>query len=728
MTIHTLFDSLQEIVIHTAEGVRPPERLTVSEAAAKYRKLNNPGSYTGPWLNEKAPYLVEPMDLLTSTVFTGMVFVGPAQCGKTDMFLNWLTYSVVCDPADMLLVEKIQATARDFSIRRVDKLHRHSPEVGARLISRRNSDNTYDKKYKNGMLLGLSWPSINELSGKPIPRLWLSDYDRMDQDVDGEGEPYDLAWARKRTFRSHGMCVAEASPGFGLENPKYVAKSRHEAPPVAGGILKLYNRGDRRRWYWHCVNPKCRQWFEPAFKLLEYPKSSDLMESAEQAIMRCPHCGFDYRHDPHEGRPGKYELNKNGVWLRDGMTLTSDGRATGTPYRSDVGSFWLKGPAAAFSTWRDLVLKFLSGEKEYAETGTETTLKATVNTDQGEPYTPKAQAEARLPEALKARAKDQGHRHVPHGARFLVATIDVQKMRFVVQVHGIGQGGDIYVIDRFDIRKSKRINMEEGDTQGDHLWVKPGGYLEDWKLLGEQVLAKTYPLLDGSEREMAIKMVLCDSGGAEGVTSTAYNFVRWLKNGKNPHTPEDDVVAEMGSYEWQPGWAARFQLVKGDSAPGAARVALRYPDAQKKDRFAGARGEIPVLMLNVNTLKDAVDKMLDRTEAFGGRINFPGWLPDSFYTELTVEHKDPQKGWINPRNQRNESWDLLVYAYAATLTRQIGLEHIDWTNPPAWADEWDKNDLVSKGGPDTPPEEKQRFAPKSKAGAIDLEELGHELG
>ena len=89
----------------TAEAVRPPERLTVAEAAEKYRYVNNPGSYVGPFKNSKTPYLVEPMEVLTSLDFTGMVFVGPAQSGKSDMNLNWLTCSAVCDPADFLHVD-----------------------------------------------------------------------------------------------------------------------------------------------------------------------------------------------------------------------------------------------------------------------------------------------------------------------------------------------------------------------------------------------------------------------------------------------------------------------------------------------------------------------------------------------------------------------------------------------------------------------------------------------
>jgi phage terminase large subunit GpA-like protein len=680
---HLFNETIESLVVDAAKSARPPERLTVAEAAERYRKLNNPGAYVGPLKNDITPYLIEPMNTLQSRDFTGMVFSGPAQAGKTEMFLNWQTYSVMCDPADMMLVQTSQTTARDFSMRRVDRMHRHSPEVGAMLAPSKSADNTFDKHYKSGMMLTLSWPTINELSGKPIPRLLLTDYDRMPEDVDGEGNPFDLARKRATSFRSHGMCAAESSPGYAVENPKWVRATKHEAPPTRG-VLALYNRGDRRRWYWDCV--ECHGKFEPDFSLLVWPKTDDMMAAAEMATLRCPHCGIDYHHDPMDGMPGKHEMNRNGRWIQDGMTWAKDGSITGTPMRSSIASFWLKGVAAAFSDWKTLVFNYLSAIKDYENTGSEETLKTTVNTDQGDAYTPKSLASDRVPEAIKARARDLGFREVPAAVRFLIATIDVQKNRFVVQVQGVALNGDIYVIDRFEIKKSKRK-----DDDGERLWVNPGAYPEDWKLLADEVLAKAYPLSDGSGRMMGVKQVICDSGGREGVTANAYNFVRWLRYG--PEDEESQTNRDEGTYEWDPGMAGRFMLLKGASQKEAPRVAISYPDSQRKDRNAGARGEIPVLFINPNTVKDMVDKKLDRLDP-GGRFCFPKWLNDNFYIELTVEVKDPVKGWLNPRNYRNESWDLLVYCVAATLTPAIGLEYMDPSNPPSWAEEWDQNDLV----------------------------------
>jgi phage terminase large subunit GpA-like protein len=88
---------------------------------------------------------------------------------------------------------------------------------------------------------------------------------------------------------------------------------------------------------------------------------------------------------------------------------------------------------------------------------------------------------------------------------------------------------------------------------------------------------------------------------------------------------------------------------------------------------------------------------------------------------MCVEVRDPQKGWVNPKNYRNESWDLLAYCVAGTLTQIIGLEHIDFTNPPTWAEEWDHNDLVF----DTA--EAGKAFDVEKKGGYDLSSLGSNL-
>jgi phage terminase large subunit GpA-like protein len=675
----TLFDSIEEMIVAAAEAVRPPERITVSEAAERFHIVNNPGQHVGPFSLERTPYLREPMDVLTSLDFTAMVFAGPARTGKSAMAINWLCSTAITDPADMMVVHMAQHTARDWSQADLAKAVRNSPELRKRMTPGRQNDNVFDKHFLSGMRLLITWPTINNLSGKTIPRQWLMDLDRMPQNVDGEGNPFDLTRKRGDTFGRYAMTGAEASPGFDVTDGKWVAQGAHEAPPTGdektgGGILALYNRGDRRRWFWRC--PQCHESFEPRFKLLQWPDSTDFMDAAEQTVMVCPHDGFYMTPD------FQTELNLGGKWVKEGQVWLPDGTVTGTPRRSDIASFWMFGPAAGFTDWKKLVYRHLIASDAFERTGDEGPLRTTTNVDQGEAYTPKVLEAGRLPDELKKRAKDWGGTAeapaipLEAGGGFLVATVDVQaggKPSFVVHVYLVSTGGDIWHIDMFKIRKSKRL---DGDGSGDHALVDPASHPEDWDLLVEQVLEKTYPMNDGSGRKMHIKIVGCDSGGADGVTANAYAFFRRLR------AMGDDLYK-------------RFHLLKGaPSRTESAPLRLTYPNAQQKDKLSIARGDVPVYLVNSNIVKDQASNMLGREEA-GGTIHFPAWAEGWLYSQLTTEVRTP-KGWENRSRRRNEAFDLLSYCIAL-------LSHVDvraqiagfWNKPPSWAGPFNSNEFVT---------------------------------
>ena len=540
----------------------------------------------------------------------------------------------------------------------------------------------------------------------------------MPDDIDGEGSPFALGQKRTTTFRNLGMTIVDSSPGREIEaeNDEKEERKRirgaHEAPPCTG-ILGLYNQGDRRRLYWSC--PNCRERFEPSFALLKWPTKDDngvalsISAMGEATRMACPHCEFRIEHTE------KTVMNRTGVWLCEGEKMTADGVRYGVARKSKMASYWLKGPAATYITWGEMVVKYLEAELHYERTGDQEALKATVNTDQAEPYKPKGQEQTRLAEDLEERAQDLPERMVPPDVRALIATMDTQNTRWEVQVHGVRPGAvledgsssfDLVVIDRFKIQKSLRQD-EDGDTE----WVKPAAYPEDWDLIIEQVMDKRYPLYN-EDGTMGIAMTYCDSGGGKArnhdkkqeeidenmsVTSNAYAFWRRLRKQGKHH---------------------RFQLLKGDSNLMAPRAHLEYPDSQRKDRNAGAKGEIPVLFLNVNSLKDWLNSMLDRVDGSGGRVIFPSWLPTRWFEELTAEVRG-KRGWLKLGSRRNESWDLLTYCLGACVYRKV--EKANWASPPPWLAPWPENSHVTMNGPNGTPVDK-KVKPVHR-----LSELGAEL-
>jgi len=675
--------------------------MTVAEWAEETRYINQPGAFVGNWSNATTPYMEEPADVLTSPAFKGCVFAGPAQCAKTDaLIVNWIGYSATTDPQDMIVYSPTFTAARDFSMRRVDRLHRHTKEVGQALVKDKDGDNKFDKHYKNGMLLSLSYPSVSELAGKPIGRVAITDYDRIDDDIGGDGNAFDLASKRTTTFGSFAMTLAESSPSREITDYKKVVRG-HMAPPTTG-VLSLYNRGDRRRWHWPC--PDCGSYFEGRWEHIKWDNSLESnLDKADSAYMECPHCSYEIQ--PTE----RYAMNVDGVWLKEGQRI-EDNRIVGKGRRSNIASFWLMGVAAGLTTWQNLVKSFLDAEDAYLESNDEAALKKFFNTDIGVPYIPKniANDNTRTVEDLIGRVEPWAKKKVPAKVRFLLGLVDVQKNMFVVQIIGIAPGKpyDMYLVDRFSIQYSDRIDPSAPEGKESYLWIKPGSYLEDWDKITEQVMQASYELDDDTGRRMMVKLTLCDSGGKAGVTANAYNYVRKLRS---------------------TGWLGRFQLVKGDATPGAPRARITYPDAEKKSG-AGAKGEIPVLMLNPTINKDNLNDRLDVTVPGYGMIHLPDWLISPirtedmswFFPELTSEVRIPGKGWEKIA-KRNEAWDLFYYAIGACASSLLNVEKLDWDKPPAWAAPANDNALVVEM--DTP-----TIAEVQARSNFDWSEMGKQMG
>ncbi|TIK53534.1 phage terminase large subunit family protein, partial [Escherichia coli] len=479
------FSSARNLGRDISAGFSPPRRMPISEAVKKFMRVPKGAGNSVPWDPELTPYIIEPMNCLASREYDAVIFVGPARTGKTIGLIDgWIVYTIVCDPSDMLVVQMTEDKAREHSKKRLDRTFRSSAAVKKRMSPRRNDNNVHDKTFRDGSFLKIGWPSVNIMSSSDYRFVALTDYDRFPENIDSEGDGFSLASKRTTTFMSAGMTLVESSPGRDICDSKWRRKSPHEAPPTTG-ILSLYNRGDRRRWYWSC--PHCGEYFQPAMDAMTgYRNEPDPFKASEAAYLLCPHCSGIITAEK------KRELNSAGVWLREGQVIDRNGNVSGEPRRSRIASFWMEGPAAAYQTWAQLVYKLLTAEQEYEATGSEETLRAVINTDWGLPYLPRASMEQRKSELLEQRAEPVPSRSVPDGINFLVATVDVQAgrhRRFVVQVTGYGSRGERWIIDRYNITQSLR-----SDCDGESQRIDPASYPEDWDVLLTDVFHKSWPL------------------------------------------------------------------------------------------------------------------------------------------------------------------------------------------------------------------------------------------
>ncbi|EMC2246280.1 phage terminase large subunit family protein [Escherichia coli] len=634
--------------------LRAPRRMRVADAVAQYMRVPMGAGNSVPWDPLVAPYVIEPMNCLASREYDAVIFVGPSRTGKTIGLIDgWVIYNVICDPADMLIIQMTEEKAREHSKKRLARTFRVSPEVVSRLSPNKNDNNVYDRTFLAGNYLKIGWPSVNIMSSSDYKCVALTDYDRFPEDIDGEGDAFSLASKRTTTFMSSGMTLVESSPGRDVKDVKWRRTSPHEAPPTTG-ILSLYNRGDRRRWYWPC--PHCGEYFQPCGDVVAgFRDIADPVLASEAAYIQCPSCSG--RIMPEQKR----ELNGRGVWLRDGESINADGSRYGDPRRSRIASFWMEGPAAAYQTLSQLVYKLLTAEQEYETTGSEETLKTVINTDWGLPYLPRASMEQRKSELLEQRAEPVPSRSVPDGVNFLVATVDVQAgrhRRFVVQVTGYGSRGERWIIDRYNITQSLR-----GDCDGESQRIDPASYPEDWDVLLTDVFHKSWPLASDPSQQMRLMAMAVDSGGEDGVTDNAYKFWRRCR---------------------RDGLGKRIYLFKGDSIRRAKLISRTFPDnTGRTGRRAQAAGDVPLWLLQTDALKDRVNNALWRDSPGPGYVHFPDWLGSWFYDELTYEERSSDGKWSKPGRGANEAFDLMVYAEALVILH--GYEKIRWPDAPEWA-------------------------------------------
>lgn len=656
------------------EALKPPTRMSVSEGVAANLVIQQPGAPKTKWSAAETPYMVHPTDALASRKHEAVVFVGPARTGKTaSLLLGWMAHAVVNDPGDMLYIQMSKDKAREFSKTDVDRAIRYSENVHAMKSERAVDSNTFDTMFRHGMWLRIAWPTVGNVSGSTYRYVAITDIDRIEnaENVDGEGPLFDLAKKRTTTFLSRGKTLVESSPGYPFEDPSWTPATPHEAPPT-GGILGLYNRSDRHRFYWQCMD--CRAHFEAApglglfsrmpsaKQLLEEVRTMDITAMAKHfGQVACPHCGSE------PGHQWKGELNKNGLWIPDGCSITDDREIIGTPMTSTIRGYWLGGVAAAYQSWESIVAQYLYGLRDYALTGSEQKLKQTTNTDQGMPYMPRHLVETKgAGTTPRDRAEKDLQRYIaPEPTRAIQVSVDVQggqNARFDVQVHAIGPHGEQWVIDRFAIKDSKR----EGTAEGEFAPLDPASYPEDWDVLTDRLVMGTWrTTVPGIELHPVA--VIVDSGGEDGVTHNAYAWYRRVRS------------MALGK---------RVFLYKGGSTPNA-------PDM--RETLVGkignkGRNDIPLLHCNPNKLSDGVDAGL-RRQTFGpGYIHLPaprhptdnpdGWVSAAFFDELEAEVRDKSGTWVQMR-KRNETFDHCRMQRALML--RLGVFKIDdWDTVPPW--------------------------------------------
>ena len=450
----------------------PPESLTVSEWAERYRVLSRESTAeAGPWRTARTPYLAEPMNAFNDPRVREIAIVAPSQVGKSEMELNTIGYIVDQDPGSTLYIQPNLDDAKKFSRLRIAPMLRDSPRLRDKVseIKSRDSGNTVlQKTFPGGMLTIVGSQSPSALASTPARYVLGDEVDRWALSAGTEGDPWSLAAARTTTYY----------------NAKMVAVS---TPTIKGfsRIEKLFNDGTQERWCVKC--PDCGEWHSIVFDNIKF--DFDTIKTGKTTTYKinslswcCPSCGCT--HTESEMREQPYR------WIASNPEAISRGRR----------SFWINAFSSPWRSWDDIMLGFLESRKAPEK------FKVFYNTVLGELWEDRGDLVDE--DEMLSRREDYGTLadgtpvELPEGVLVLTCGVDTQDSRLEYEVVGHGHYGETWGI-------KKGVIM--GDPNDDETWAR----LDD-------VLDHTYRFASG--RGLTISMTFVDSGGHK--TQSVYKQCR----------------------------------------------------------------------------------------------------------------------------------------------------------------------------------------------------------
>ncbi len=306
--------------------LKPPEQLTVSQWAEKYRVLDSKtAAIPGHWRNAQTPYLVDIMDELNNYETEEIIFVKPTQVGGTEALHNMVGYVIQQDPSPAMIVYPTEALAKNVSENRLEPMILSAQPLLQRY--KKNESDRYELQF-DGMYLCLEGSnSPSRLASKPIKYLFLDEVDKYPGASKKEADPISLAKERTKTFHNKKI--------FMTSTPTL----------KTGHIWKAKEDADIEKHYFvPCVH--CGEYIELKFSQIKFPEKEEGLsytDRAECAVYVCQECGCLI--NDHE----KSQMLKMGRW----QVVKQNTKYT------KVVAYWMNTLYSPFVRFADIAREFL---------------------------------------------------------------------------------------------------------------------------------------------------------------------------------------------------------------------------------------------------------------------------------------------------------------------------------------------------------------------------------
>lgn len=318
------------------ESLLPPEDLTVSEWAEKYRMLDSKTSaLPGPWRNAMTPYLIGVMDAMLDYETEEIVLCKASQLGGTEAILNILGYIIQQDPSPTMVVYPSDVLAESVAKNRIVPMIEASPALRERYQA--NNSKKLELQF-DGLYLSLEGSnSPSNLASKAIRFLLLDEVDKYPGASTKESDPISLARERTKTFQNRKIFIT-STPTI-----------------TTGHVWKSLQGCDVEKHYFvpcpHCGKMIELQWSQvkfPGGEGMSASSQANLADRAEMAMYVCPECGaiITDQHKPQMLRQGEWRTVKEN-----------------SPHHRKVG-FWLNTLYSPFVRFSDVAREFLSSKDD----------------------------------------------------------------------------------------------------------------------------------------------------------------------------------------------------------------------------------------------------------------------------------------------------------------------------------------------------------------------------
>lgn len=365
--------------------LKPPEDITVSEWADKYRILDaKTSAMPGPWRTEQTPYLKGIMDEFNNYETEEIVYIKPTQVGGTECLQNMAGYIIQQDPAPTMIVYPTDKLAESISENRLQPMIKAAPTLKKRFLE--NESSKLELQF-DGMYLTLAGSnSPSSLASKAIRFLFLDEVDKYPGASKKEADPISLARERTKTFHNRKIFIT-STPTL-----------------KTGHIWKAKEDADiEKHFFVPC--PHCGEYIEFKWKQVHFPKEEgmSLADRAEFASYVCQECGCVITDQD------KPDMLRLGEW----RTVKQN-----TKFVRKV-AFWMNTLYSPFVRFSEVVKEFLKSKDDPEQ------LQNFVNSWLAEPWEDtKLKTNADL---VLERQTEYEELIVPDWAKLLTAGVDVQE-------------------------------------------------------------------------------------------------------------------------------------------------------------------------------------------------------------------------------------------------------------------------------------------------------------